>query len=51
MEKKNLLESFTLKMEERESSFYFKKKVVLLLWHKSHGTTEFTDCGIQAGED
>jgi hypothetical protein len=27
------------------------RKVLLLFFHNSHGTPEFTDCGILAGED
>ena len=32
-------------------SFYFKYEVLLLFLHNSHGTPEFTDCGILARED
>ena len=32
-------------------SLYFQYKVLLLFFHKSHGTPEFTDCGILGGED
>ena len=31
--------------------FYFKSEVLLLFLHNSHGTPEFTNCGILAGED
>jgi hypothetical protein len=32
-------------------TFYFKYEVLLLFLHNSHGTPEFTNSGVLAGED
>ena len=44
-------EIFGLKILMTETTFYFKQDILMLFFHNSFGTSEFSNCGNQVGAD